>query len=185
MLKTNQKLQEASFFLSKMKENYTSQDFDYYLSAFVSACRSVLWVLAAEHKSISGWSEWYESLKPGEAEKAFLKATNDLRVRSEKHSPVVTDRMGVVAIAPEIINNLPEPLRKAFLSGNWKDLDIKLHTKNDTPDADSNRHYIPFLATTGYRELPEFKGQDILKVCSRYYAQVSDVVEKSRSKFAS
>ncbi|WP_444903842.1 hypothetical protein ACJJIU_00345 [Microbulbifer sp. CnH-101-E] len=188
MQRTNHKLDEAKFFLKKMEENYTSSEFDFYLSAFISACRSVLWVLAAECKKINGWEDWYKSLKPDEKEKEFLKATNELRVRSEKHSPLVTDLLGLAVIPPDAISILPEPLKEAlkeaFLSGKWENLDIKIHTKSDIPKESSNRHFIPFLSTNAYRQVPEFEGQDILKVCSRYYNQVTGIVDQSKLKFS-
>ncbi len=55
------KLREAEFFLDKLSGR-TGRDFRYYLSAFLSAARSVTWVLQAElrPKFAAEFDEWYE-----------------------------------------------------------------------------------------------------------------------------
>jgi hypothetical protein len=59
MTGTKLKVNEAKFFLEKMKESFQKQpDFDYYLSAFISSSRSVLWVMRCEFSKIHGWEEW-------------------------------------------------------------------------------------------------------------------------------
>jgi len=52
------KLNEARFFLDKMKDG-RDREFRYYLSAFVSAARSVTGALQASLRSRAGFDEWY------------------------------------------------------------------------------------------------------------------------------
>jgi len=69
MGRTRQKLEEAAFFLAKVKEHYfdvldeeeQARPFLYYLSAFVSAARSVTWVMRSEYSALEGWATWYQS----------------------------------------------------------------------------------------------------------------------------
>src|SRR5712692_1866886 len=56
------KLREAEFFLGHLRTawptaNLADESFDFYLSAFLSAARSVTWVLQAEHKS--AYDAWF------------------------------------------------------------------------------------------------------------------------------
>ena len=42
MLKAQDKLKEAKFFLEKMRESHSSsEEFDYYLNAFTGSCRNI------------------------------------------------------------------------------------------------------------------------------------------------
>src|SRR5271157_5071568 len=54
------KLDESRFFLSKMISSGDNViEFRYYFSAYVSACRSVTFVLQAVMKGVPGFAEWY------------------------------------------------------------------------------------------------------------------------------
>ena len=63
---TRRKLREASFFLGEMSAREgssrldTEEEFGYYLSAFLSAARSVTFVLKKENRSTyeAAWDEW-------------------------------------------------------------------------------------------------------------------------------
>jgi hypothetical protein len=78
--KTREKLEEAKFFLEQLEADYKSARFQYYLSAYISAARSVTWVMRHEYNDVVGWEEWF-SKKP---EEPFLKQTNALRVQAVK-----------------------------------------------------------------------------------------------------
>jgi hypothetical protein len=93
--KTRAKLEEARFFLTKIKENQqTFPDIQYYCSAFISSARSILWIMRSEYHGENGWDSWFESLKPkaGSSEKKFITVLNDIRVRLEKLEPL---RVGI------------------------------------------------------------------------------------------
>jgi len=98
--RTRHKLNEAEFFLSKLVEHYFDQVrcmleekvsppvFSYYLSAFVSAARSVTWVMRHEYSRIPDWEGWFRAQDLTESERGLLKLFNELRVRSEKLEPL-------------------------------------------------------------------------------------------------
>jgi hypothetical protein len=96
--RTGQKLSEAAFFFAKLEEqgqdieelfaNKNAQDvFCYFLSAFVSAARSVAWIMRSECCKLTGWESWWKAQET-EAPKQLLRIFNDIRVRSEKSDPL-------------------------------------------------------------------------------------------------
>jgi hypothetical protein len=89
--RTSRKLEEAAFFLGRLAENYGKlKRFDFYLSAFISSARSVLWVMRNEYCGVDGWEDWYQARQPSDEERALLRGTNNLRVRLEKIAPLET-----------------------------------------------------------------------------------------------
>jgi hypothetical protein len=90
---TRRKLGEARFFhqhLMNMRQGrtatYQPEAFGYYFSAFISAARSVLWVLHHEEKE--KWEAWEPAWKStlNDEERKFLKFTNELRLDEVKRS---------------------------------------------------------------------------------------------------
>ena len=76
MSRTRAKLNEARFFLGELERTYyeyverlelLSKNnpeppvCQYYLSAFISSARSVMWVMRSEYQNLGGWEEWYQS----------------------------------------------------------------------------------------------------------------------------
>lgn len=60
--RTRSKFDEAQFFLERMKESRGTEEFQYYLSAFLSAARAVTWVLDKEYKNseyADDFVNWY------------------------------------------------------------------------------------------------------------------------------
>jgi hypothetical protein len=85
---TKDRLEEARFFLSKLRQHRAAQaqprrpppeHFRYYLSAFVNAARSVPWVLQSEEsEKYDAWKGSWEAQRT-EAENALLKLTKQMR----------------------------------------------------------------------------------------------------------
>jgi len=64
MSNAREKLREAKYFLDRMRETQQDRDpFKYNLSAFLSAARSVRWVLEAEYGKSPGFKKWWNSKK--------------------------------------------------------------------------------------------------------------------------
>jgi hypothetical protein len=88
---TQLKLDEARFFLDQLAPNYGKErKFHFFLSAFISAARSVTWVMKAEYADVEDWTTWFQSLAPPNKEAALLKGTTEVRNRAQKHSPLQT-----------------------------------------------------------------------------------------------
>jgi len=79
---TQQKYNEAEYFLGMMKENIEDrQKFKYDLSAFVSAARSVTLVLQTEVKSKNrDFDEWYSKKQMLMGKDELLKFFNEQRI---------------------------------------------------------------------------------------------------------
>src|SRR5213083_573508 len=94
---TKKKLDEARFFLLEMEANcFKHPTFDYYLSAFISASRSVLWVMQHEFANAVGWRPWYDSKTPDSEEASLLDGLNQLRLRAVKmETPEVQYQLGI------------------------------------------------------------------------------------------
>jgi hypothetical protein len=96
---TRTKLEEARFFLSQLhahKPNLNAivdvgaphpAPFKHFLSAFVSAARSVTWVMKHECQAVPGWLEWELQYVPDQEERALLERFNDLRIQTTKKKP--------------------------------------------------------------------------------------------------
>lgn len=89
-------MDEAAFFLEKVREHYfTVLDNDapgspliYYVSAFISAARSVSWVMRSEYGRSKGWETWYRSKELGVEDLALLARFTKIRNRSEHADPL-------------------------------------------------------------------------------------------------
>lgn len=87
------KLFETDFFLDKIKESKkaieTHSHAEYYFSAFLSASRSITFVMQYAFPHITGFSEWYETaqskLKASELAKFFVEARNFSQKRGTTH----------------------------------------------------------------------------------------------------
>ncbi|RHR21780.1 hypothetical protein DWX43_23515 [Clostridium sp. AF19-22AC] len=93
MKNTESRLGEARFFFNKMKESENVfPEFNYYLNAFISSSRSVLWIMNAEYNKIEGWHKWYADKEPDELTKIMLKGIVDARNRSLKKEPLYANK---------------------------------------------------------------------------------------------
>lgn len=79
-----QKLQEARYFFERMGELKGKPEFDFVLSAFLSAGRSVTLLLQAENAGESGFSDWYEEKQDDMREWALFDAMREARNYSQK-----------------------------------------------------------------------------------------------------
>jgi hypothetical protein len=94
---THRKLREARFFHRHLMDlrhgrsaTYEPEAFGFYFNAFISAARSVTWVLENEEKDTwEAWKPTWEATFTDEEWK-FLKLTNKLRIAAVKLSGVKT-----------------------------------------------------------------------------------------------
>src|SRR6266478_3025373 len=96
---TKDRLAEARFFLEHLREERAknahpnkplSAYFRYYLHAFISAARSVTWVLKSEEtEKYKAWNPLWEA-QISEAEKPLLKLATDMRNSALKEGRIET-----------------------------------------------------------------------------------------------
>ena len=89
MTNTERKLDEAQYFLKML--NVEDPYFDYILSAYLNAARSITWIMRHEFHNIEGWEEWFKSQMINKEQKSLLNTINDLRIASTKQNGVKTD----------------------------------------------------------------------------------------------
>lgn len=181
MTATRHKLDEAQFFLRKVEENYYHDlpsvvlgreppEFGYYLSAFLSAARSITWVMRSEFRALEGWEAWFKSKEPGDAEKQLLKVFNELRVRTEKVGPVrPTVRIWTDDMAgPEVKRNPNMPrFRMTF-----------------TPVDDPNAQPLSMTVVAYEWTFSELDGVELIKACRQYLDGVAALLDECEIRFA-
>jgi len=89
MTNTERKLDESKYFFNRL--NIDDPYFDYNLSAFLNAARSITWVMRNEFSEQSGWEKWFKEYYLSEQAYKLLKEINDLRIETTKRAGVKTD----------------------------------------------------------------------------------------------
>lgn len=184
---TRRKLEEAEFFLTQLRPNYNKdRKFDFYLSAFVSAARSVPWAMQAEYATRPGWREWYDAKKPDSEELRLFKGTTTVRNRSQKAGALRT--LSHVKVAGLVMPNGDEMLPKEILARAMREgIPAKIGGVSGkyTVEYVIDGQLIMLLAKKVIfeRQLQEFPGEDILDVCDRYYKAISALVAQCEARF--
>jgi hypothetical protein len=181
--RTQYKLHEAQFFMAHIERDWRHlPQVDFYLSAFVSAARSVTWVMRAEFSNVMGWSQWFDAKKPSSTIRGLLKTMNDVRVRATKTDPLKTRTTAKISISPDEMT--PEIM--AYLEGGATGL-IYLEPVDSTNTTFVIKKGNDILAkahlTCAQHELPEFQGQDSKDVCREYLRELEDLVKECHAKF--
>ena len=190
MLKAQNKLKEAKFFLEKMRESHSgSEEFDYYLNAFISSCRSIQWVLSSQFNKNNSLKEWLHNQQPF-GEELLLKLTNDLRIRSTKKESVTSARIAFLAINPTDLSHLPKEefnrLKEAFETEDFSGIEIQFHYEDEGYSLENppdGRVFVPISQSKAIREVPEFPNEDILEVADKYCVAMESLVLKAIQKF--
>lgn len=161
---TQKKLREARFFLAQLEhEQYNaglnpSEAVEYYFSAFLSAARSVTFVLEAEEPDkYSEWSPAWRNTRP-EADKDLLGRFTSARNRALKRATpgVVEDHFASGFVAAD--GNLPAELRFFFSEDS-----------EDNPPAMGRRDIKVRLRPSDVEE-------NIVSLCRKYEALLSEMV---------
>ena len=100
MVNVNSKFAEAQFFYSKMGQHSVREsdvtEFKYYLSAFISAARSILQYIYENSKKKGKLSE-YDSLVSGDLLLKFFKDERDANIHTKPVYPVTQVEVGLPA----------------------------------------------------------------------------------------
>jgi hypothetical protein len=182
MWRTRQKLREARFFLNKIQEHRydnlaeqfsdptAAETFSYYLSAFVSAARSVTWIMRSEYGRLPDWETWWRDQAPAAPVEKLLHIFTNLRNRSQKAEPL---RLG-------------HYLRLAGDAGPPVERDPKLPKMHVaiTPVGDENEKPIfegELLAFTW--TVDDFDGADLLDSCRTYLEELEKLAASCETRF--
>ena len=189
MSRTRDKLKEAQFFLEELEQAWQKVlEFDYFLSAFVSSSRSILWIMRSEYTDVPGWEEWFDSKDTNAEESTFLKRVNELRVRSEKIEPLKTALQASLCIELDDAE-VAAQLEDKLLQFRGKECKITIdpgrvsaamreaQVKGDTLS-------FPGKVEDIRRTVNEFPDQDVVPVCRRYYSMLESLVDECHERFS-
>jgi hypothetical protein len=180
MRKTQEKLNEAKFFLDHLEDCYNKPpEFDYFLNAFVSSSRSVLWIMRNEYGKINSWKEWYENQRPTKKEEKFLQKISELRNRSLKKGPIKTmHQLGFF-----VKNTSPQFEKKCKeLEGQRVKLTISSKEEHQLEVTDNSITCTGKL-TDFFPYVKEFPDDDILSICKKYYSMLESLATRCEKKF--
>ena len=182
--RTRFKLEEARFFHEHLKQHWRHvPNYEFYLSAFVSAARSVTWVMKFEYGRKSGWQEWFDERQPPSHLRELLRKMNDLRVRSTKSEPIRTRTSVKFTIPPD---QLTAEIESVLQPGAASDIRI---VPTDGSNTEANLVLGSRVLAKGRiehveHEVPEFQGRDAQDVCRQYLEELESLVAECESRFA-
>jgi len=181
MTNTERKLDEAKYFLTLL--DIDDPYFDYILSAFLNAARSIAWVMRHEYNKINGWENWYSKYCLTEKAKQLLKEINELRILATKKEGVKTDFYFLqtdMFIEEEFY---PELKKISKLEDGDYILSIEPFSekKTDTSDQESIR----FLGQIDKSEREYADTREKLKItCEEYLNLMEEVVKSCTKEFS-
>jgi hypothetical protein len=155
------------------REDFSAFPLTYYVSAFVSAARSVAWILRSEYHSVDGWSEWYRSQTLTEEQARTLAAFTAIRNRSQKAEPLI---LGVRLQSekpsgePEATEYLPLPKRRQI-----RMVPIEANGTEGTP--------IVLPLERLEMELPELGEADVYVSAKAYLQLLEDLLDRCEAEF--
>ena len=179
MWRTRQKLNEAAFFLNKVEEHArpvekllqdprTRDELCYFLSAFVSAARSVSWVMRSECCRLAEWELWWKGQEVN-APKELLRIFNDLRVRSEKADPLQ------LSYCVRLEGDEGPPIKPDQRLSKAR---MTIAFAEDGKESTSSHQVIALILT-----VDELEGDDLLEKCRAYLQELERLVAACEMRF--
>ncbi len=174
-------LNEVEFFLNKLEETKELfPDFDYYLNAFISSARSVLWIMKNEYGKIEGWQEWYDNTDVDSDKKILLSGIVDMRNRSLKKKPLQVKTEFIIGDAINSFNIYDEMMPFA---GKKINLTIEQGEKKQASKI-TDGNTLTFHGTINeIHSVEEFKNKDVLEICQQYCDWLKKIVTTCIDKF--
>jgi len=174
-------LNETEFFFNKLKETKELFPcFDYYLNAYISSARSVLWIMKSEYGKIDGWQEWYNNTEVDCDKKILLKGIVDMRNRSVKKNPLQIRQEYIIGDGINSYNIYDEML--PFI-GKRIHLTIKQIGKKQASTITNNKTLVLKGTINKIHTVEEFKNKDIIEVCQQYLDWLKEIVNTCMKKF--
>lgn len=182
MENTQFRLDESKFFLERMKENKEKlPEFEYYLSAYTSSARSILWIMKSEYNKINEWEKWYDEKVVSDEQKKLLDGIVKMRNRSLKQRPLKL-RQYITVGDDKNFCDFVEVMRKY----NGKKVKIKIEHKNsggkfDLIEKEGETNVSGILRVM--KTVEEFKNKDIIDVCEEYDVWLTGIVSECIEMF--
>ena len=169
------KIKEAEYFLARMKEEHDNREsFDFNLSAFLSAARSVLQYAGKEAKAKKGGQQWHDNWISASPILKFFKCKRNINIHDEPVKPsahfhdTITDTV--------------------YISGSisivHKDKDGKIISEysSEPPKVKPKKPETSIEQKVMYK-LSDWTGdEDVLTLCKKYIQELEKVVKNGMSK---
>jgi len=176
---TRQKLLEVNYFLEQMKNTQSSRDaFKYNLSAFLSAARSVTFVMQSEFRRVSGFNDWYSQKQvetEGDDLMKFLKDKRNITVKQEPVRP-----RALVSVT----NNEPPIIINDHMSFVIKRASGTVERSESIPPRPQPQPKAQAQTTVEWLwyfvELPD---KDVVSVCAEHVTKLESLVTECESRF--
>ena len=171
MTNTERKLGEAKYFLKQLTPNFVY--FDYILSAYLNAARSVTWVMRHEFNKVAGWEDWFKSCQISDKEKKLLKDINNFRILSAKKTGIKTDHFFIKGLF--VVENEEDYTKVEKMNSEFEEGDIVQMTISDENDEEfySKSHdeddFSIMLRRKDEDENSLFSRKSISNLCNDYY----------------
>jgi len=170
-----QKFEEAKYFLSQMHAYAgTPKEFYFNLSAFLSAARSVTFVMQEEYSNFPKFNDWYKVKKEEMNNDEDWDFFNKLRVKTIHKKPVMPDRKIEVGITFVISSS--------YIIENIDNSD-KIVSKKSTKSKKTKS--IPKTEST-VKNLWFFEKKpnvDLFEVCDKHLQKIEKIVEECEKQF--
>lgn len=178
MTHTRRKLDEAKFFLHLADENRHTREFNFYLSACVSAARSVTWIMRSEYSRSEGWEHWFQTKQPTSEDQELLRQVNQVRIRSEKQRPLEASATLEIDIPPErVTEELKARMQTWPVGTRFKLALLEISESGDMTLPEGFPEDAIVGITAGFElRLDEFPDEDIIGALRRYVALLDELV---------
>lgn len=178
--RTWRRLKEALFFLTEMDKSYMkSNNFFYYLSAFILHSRTVLWVMKKEYSKVDGFKEWYDSKEATKGEKELLKKLTKLRNDAEKKGIIGAHIRASLIVSEKNIKESGhfsnfEELSEYFEAHSGEE--FVMLTKEELKELGGKKGLISGKMEDMVIEFEDFPDMDIMVVCKIYFTFLMNIV---------
>lgn len=186
MTNTERKLGEAKYFLKQLTPDFVY--FDYILSAYLNAARSVTWIMRHEFNKVVGWEDWFKSCQISDKEKKLLNEINDFRILSAKKTGIKTDHFfikGLFVVENEKDYATIEEMNSEFEEGDivhmtiYDENDEEFHNKSHDKD-----DFSIMLRRKDDYENSNFSRKSISNLCNDYFIFLEKQVDICVGKYS-
>lgn len=163
---TQHKGREAEYHLRQAERHYQSDDeFAFYLSAFLSAARSITFHMQKQYGNQDGFPEWYCAVQTRMVADSDLKYLNEARVEDVHQRPVSTRATRAISASVDAV---------LVKKGEEDIVDERSEVTSDTT-APQPRTLMRFFA--GRNDI------EVIKYCGTQLAKLTDLVAKCEKQY--
>jgi len=176
MTDTRDKFLEAKYFLDQMKSTQPDRDaFRYNLSAFLSAGRSVTWIMQNEFRHVSGFDDWYADKQTQMEKDELMKVLKNRRNLTVHQKSLRPHALVKVNLYERITVSESVSISIKHADGTEERRDFPSEPKPPIPAVPTTTEWLWY-----FDELPNV---DIVTVCTEYVGKLESLVNECVSRF--